>query len=580
MDQTLLSLARTSPAWPFEEARKLVARLARAGKREAIFETGYGPSGLPHIGTFCEVARTAMVRHALIVLTEGAVNTRLIAVSDDMDGLRKVPPNVPNPHLLEAALDLPLSRVPDPFGTHDSFAAHNNARLCAFLDRFGFDYEFLSATEAYRSGRYDATLRKMLARYEAIQAIMLPSLRAERQHSYSPFLPIHPETGRVMQVPIEACDVEAGTILWRDPATGRRFETPVTGGHAKLQWKPDWAMRWVALGVDYEMAGKDLIDSVKLSSKIARALDAEPPEGFIYEHFLDAAGQKISKSKGNGLAIDEWLAYASPESLALFIYQKPREAKRLHFDVIPRAVDEYQAFLEAYPGQEPKVQLGNPVYHIHAGAPPVPEVGKGPPISFALLLNLVAVANAEDKAALWAFLRRYSADLSPETHPRLDTRLEFALRYFADFVKPRKTYRAPDAVEREALLALDQALLALSATAPAEAIQEAVYDVARKIPRYQDFEAKGASTERPGVSNAWFDALYSVLLGEKRGPRFGTFAAITGIAQTRALVADALSGALIARHAAFLANHASVGAPGENRGRDAPSATTLPGLSR
>ena len=371
-DADLLSAAQGAAAWPFEEAKKLVARLEKTGKKEVLFETGYGPSGLPHIGTFGEVARTTMVRNAFRVLTADKIPTRLVAFSDDMDGLRKVPDNVPNKDLLSVNLNKPLTAVPDPFGTHASFGEHNNARLRAFLDSFGFEYEFLSATECYRSGRFDATLRLMLERYDDVMAIMLPSLRAERSATYSPFLPLHPKTGHVMQVPIDEVRRDAATLVWRDPETGERFETSVLGGHAKLQWKPDWAMRWVALGVDYEMAGKDLIDSVKLSSEIARALGATPPDGFNYELFLDEKGQKISKSKGNGLTIEDWLTYGTPESLALFMYNKPREAKRLFFDVIPRQVDDYLTFLEKYPAKYAKICLGNLVCQIHALAPPIP----------------------------------------------------------------------------------------------------------------------------------------------------------------------------------------------------------------
>src|SRR5215203_775727 len=347
---SLRELAEQSNAWPFEEARKIVARLKKAPKEEVIFETGYGPSGLPHIGTFGEVARTTMVRHAFRVLTDDKIRTRLIAFSDDMDGLRKVPDNVPNKEMLAQHLGKPLTQVPDPFSNeYPSFGAHNNARLRAFLDHFGFQYEFLSSTECYKSGRFDALLLKVLERFEAVMEIMLPSLREERAQTYSPFLPISPRTGEVLQVPVVAHDAKAGTITYEDPETKEPVTTPVTGGRTKLQWKPDWAMRWVALGIDYEMAGKDLIDSVKLSGEICRALGGLPPEGFNYELFLDEKGQKISKSKGNGLTIEEWLRYASPESLSLFMYRNPKSAKRLHFDVIPRAVDEYQQFLESYP---------------------------------------------------------------------------------------------------------------------------------------------------------------------------------------------------------------------------------------
>ncbi|GAU83072.1 lysine--tRNA ligase [Bosea sp. BIWAKO-01] len=556
-DPTLVDAAQRSAAWPFEEARKLVARIEKSGKKEVLFETGYGPSGLPHIGTFGEVARTSMVRHAFRVLTDDTVPTRLIAFSDDLDGLRKVPDNVPNKELLAKHLGRPLTEVPDPFGTHDSFGRHNNARLRAFLDQFGFDYEFKSSTDSYRAGEFDATLLKLLARYDAVMKIMLPTLREERAATYSPFLPIHPRTRIVMQVPIEARDVEKGTITWTDPESGERFETPVTGGHAKLQWKPDWAMRWVALGIDYEMAGKDLIDSVKVSSAITRALDATPPDGFNYELFLDEQGQKISKSKGNGLTIEQWLSYGSQESLALFMYSRPREAKKLHFDVIPRAADEYLQFLGGYERQDWKNRLGNPVWHIHNGNPPAPEViasGEGDnaaktQVTFGLLMNLVAVANAEDKDVLWGFLRRYAPGASPATHPRLDALVGYAIRYFQDFVKPAKQYRPATLEERQALEDLSARLGELSAAGVTDAgtIQDAVYDIGRRDP-YKTVQKDGSA----GVSLAWFNTLYEILLGEPKGPRFGSFAAIYGIENTRALIAKALAGDLLAEHHAFL----------------------------
>lgn len=545
-------------AWPFEEARKILRRVEATGQMAVVFETGYGPSGLPHIGTFGEVARTSMVRHAFRVLTEDKIKTRLIAFSDDMDGLRKVPDNIPNKELVAAHLGKPLTEVPDPFGTHASFGAHNNARLRAFLDQFGFEYEFASATDCYRSGRFDETLLHILARYDQVMAIMLPSFREERAATYSPFLPVHPRSGVVMQVPIETIDSAAGTLGWRDPDTNELFETPVTGGACKLQWKPDWAMRWYALKVDYEMAGKDLIESVKLSGAILRAIGGRPPEGFNYELFLDENGQKISKSRGNGLTIDEWLAYASPESLSLFMYQKPTAAKRLAFDVIPRTFDDYLSLLDAYPRQEDKERLGNPVWHIHAGAPPPPEVLRGEgnqatTITFGMLLNLAAVSNSEDSQVLWGFLRRYAPNVSAATHPRLDRMVAYAVRYYRDFARPAKNFREPDAIEREALETLAAALAALPPDASAEAIQTVLYDVARKVPRYQDMKAKGATAERPGVSNDWFAMLYGVLLGESRGPRFGSFVALYGIKETRKLIADALAGDLPRNHAALRA---------------------------
>jgi lysyl-tRNA synthetase class 1 len=535
----LREAARVSKAWPFEEARKLVARIERDGfDGTVLFETGYGPSGLPHIGTFGEVARTSMVRHAFRLLTEDEVPTRLLCFSDDMDGLRKVPDNVPNREELAKDLGKPLTAVRDPFGKYESFGAGNNARLRAFLDRFGFDYEFASATEYYRSGVFDATLLKMLAVYDEVMAILLPTFGPERRATYSPFLPIS-EKGIVLQVPVTGIDVAAGTITYVDPDSGREVTTLVTGGGVKCQWKADWAMRWVALGVDYEMAGKDLIDSVTLSSKICRALGGIPPEGFNYELFLDEAGQKISKSKGNGLTIDDWLAYASPESLSLFMFQKPRAAKRLYFDVIPRAVDDYYQSLDAYPRQDVSARLANPVWHIHHGAPPEMAL----PMPFSLLLNIASASNAEDDAILWGFISRHWPDLRREEAPALDRLVHYAVRYYNDFVRPQKRFRAPDAVEREALAALDQALAALPADADAERIQSALYDVGRSFERFQTQNRPGPDG-RPGVALSFFSTLYELLLGTEKGPRFGSFVAIYGIPETRRLISMALSGEL------------------------------------
>ncbi len=533
----LRALAEQSNAWPFEEARKIVARLNSAPQRRdaVIFETGYGPSGLPHLGTFGEVARTTMVRHAFRVLTDDKVPTRLIAFSDDMDGLRKVPDNIPNKDLISQHLGKPLTRVPDPFGTHPSFGAHNNARLRAFLDTFGFDYEFMSSTECYTAGRFDAALMRVLERFDEVMAIMLPSLRAERAQSYSPFLPISPTTGEVLQVPIVARDSAAGTISYDDPQTGERMTTPVTGGRCKLQWKPDWAMRWVALGVDYEMAGKDLIDSVKLSGEICRALGGRPPEGFNYELFLDDKGQKISKSKGNGLTIEEWLRYASPESLSLFMYREPKAAKRLYFDVIPRHVDEYQQFLEAYERQDAKQRLMNPVWHIHSGNPPRPDV----PISFTMLLNLVSASNAENAETLWGFIGRYWPGVTPQSHPKLDALVGYAIHYFRDFVLPAKRFRVASEAERAALEDLREALSQLPPDTPAERIQEVVYEVGRREP-FLDAKKKGKDG-KPGVSLDWFNMLYQVLLGQEKGPRFGSFVAVYGIGNTVEMIDGALA---------------------------------------
>jgi lysyl-tRNA synthetase class 1 len=530
LQPAVAAAARDARAWPFEEARKVVKRLEKmkgGADKTVVFETGYGPSGLPHIGTFGEVARTAMVRHAFEVLTEGRVETRLVCFSDDMDGLRKVPDNVPNQDMLRAHLDQPLSAVPDPFSNEfPSFAAHNNARLRRFLDRFGFEYEFLSATECYRAGRFDAALLKMLEVYDEVMDIILPTLGPERRATYSPFLPISPRTGKVLQVPMIERHRQAGVVVYIDPESGEETVSPVTGGRVKAQWKADWALRWTALGVDYEMCGKDLIDSVTLSSRICRALGGTPPENFVYELFLDQNGAKISKSKGNGLTIEEWLAYASPESLSLFMFQKPRAAKRLYFDAIPKAVDEYLAFVAAFPQEEAKAQLENPVWHIHSGAPPQAEL----PISFALLLNLVSVSNAEDKATLWGFIRKYAAGATPEEYPILDHLVGYALAYYRDFVKPEKTYRLPTESERRALQALSDALAKVPPGAGAEDLQNIVYAVGKA----HAFEPL----------RAWFGTLYEVLLGQTQGPRFGGFIELYGVDQTRALIARALKGEL------------------------------------
>ncbi len=534
---SLRELAELSRAWPFEEARKIVARLKRKPKDEIIFETGYGPSGLPHIGTFGEVARTSMVRHAFRVLTDDKIKTRLIAFSDDMDGLRKVPDNVPNKEMVAQYLGKPLTRVPDPFGTHNSFAEHNNARLRGFLDQFGFDYEFMSSTACYTTGRFDEALLKVLQHFEEVMAVMLPSLREERAQTYSPFLPIDPQSGIVLQVPVVEHDAKAGTITYKHPDRGERVTTLVTGGRCKLQWKPDWAMRWVALGIDYEMAGKDLIDSVKLSGEICRTLGGTPPEAFTYELFLDENGQKISKSKGNGLTIEEWLRYASPESLSLFMYREPKAAKRLYFDVIPRHVDDYLQFLEAYPRQETKEKLGNPVWHIHNGAPPPADN----PVPFAMLLSLVTASNAANAETLWGFITRYRPGVTSTTHPRLAGLVDYAINYYRDFVAPAKKFRSPSAAERAALLDLRDALAQLPAQATAEAIQEVVYEVGRREPFLDKTGKIKTKDGKPGVSLEWFNMLYQVLLGQEKGPRFGSFVAAYGITDTVAMIDGALA---------------------------------------
>ncbi len=533
-DSTLIEAARISKAWPFQEAQKLLKRFpnGRPDGSPVLFETGYGPSGLPHIGTFQEVLRTTLVRRAYETLTGGAP-TRLVAFSDDMDGLRKVPDNVPNADLLAANLGMPLSRIPDPFGKYESFAHHNNAMLREFLDRFGFDYEFVSASDRYNSGAFDDALRNVLSHYDAIMGVMLPTLRAERAATYSPVLPVSPTSGAVLQVPLEVIDAAAGMVRFEDE--GRVIEHCILGGAAKLQWKVDWAMRWVALGVDYEMCGKDLTDSLTQSGKIAQVLGGRRPEGLIYELFLDQNGEKISKSKGNGLTIEEWLRYGSEESLGLYLFREPKSAKQLHVGIIPRAVDEYWQFREKIPEQPVEQQLGNPVWHLlrangaAEGAAGVAGEGEKLPVTYGLLLNLVGVLGPHASAdQVWSYLGNYIEDADPARHPALARLVDAALAYNRDFVLPTLKRRKPDEAEAKALAALDEELAATSEDASAEELQTMVYEIG-KDPHF-------------GFENLrdWFKALYETLLGSAQGPRMGSFIALYGVANTRQLIAQAL----------------------------------------
>jgi len=520
-DPALRAAALDSKAWPYEEARKLLKRYpdGAPAKGHILFETGYGPSGLPHIGTFNEVLRTTMVRRAFEAISD--IPTRLIAFSDDMDGLRKVPDNVPNQAMLAEHLGKPLTAIPDPFGKYASFAHHNNAMLREFLDRFGFEYEFLSATECYRAGRFDETLKLILAHYDAIMGVMLPTLRKERQATYSPVLPVSPKSGVVLQVPIEVVDAARGIVRFEDE--GETIEQSILSGAAKLQWKVDWAMRWVALGVDYEMSGKDLIDSVTQSSKIARVLGERPPEGFTYEMFLDEKGEKISKSKGNGLSLEQWLTYGPEESLAFYAYREPKKAKSLHMGVIPRAIDDYWQFRANYPGQPIEQKLGNPVHHIHNGATPAETL----PVSIGLLLNLVGVLGEASREQVWAYLANYVAEASPERYPALDRLIGHALAYHRDFIAPTLQRRTPDEREAAALRDLDARLVTLGDDADADAIQNEVYEV-------------GKAHFGKEALRDWFKALYETLLGSSQGPRMGSFIALYGVENSRRLIGEAL----------------------------------------
>ena len=521
----LREAAMTSKAWPFEEARRLLKRYEKAApeKGYVLFETGYGPSGLPHIGTFGEVLRTTMIRRAFEVISD--IPTKLICFSDDLDGMRKVPGNVPQQEMLAQHMHKPLTDVPDPFGTHESFGHHNNAMLRRFLDTFGFEYEFYSAREFYRSGQFDETLKRAVERYDEIMAVMLKSLREERQQTYSIFLPIHPETGRVLYVPMKHVDAVNHTVTF-DDEDGREWTLPVTGGNVKLQWKPDFGARWAALDVDFEMYGKEHATNTAIYDRICEILGGRKPEHFSYELFLDEHGQKISKSSGNGISIDEWLTYAATESLSYFMYLKPKTAKRMHFDVIPKAVDEYHQQLRAYPTQDAAGQANNPVWHIHSGN--VPESHMVVP--FSMLLNLASAAGAEDKDTMWAFIKRYAPDASPETHADLDQAAGFAVRYYEDFVKPTKTFRAPDEKERAAMEDLASRLEAHDGPTDDETLQTIVFAVGKD---------HGFDPLRD-----WFKALYEVLLGQSQGPRFGGFIALYGVAESVALIRKGLAGEL------------------------------------
>jgi lysyl-tRNA synthetase class 1 len=527
LDPAFFDAAQNARAWPFEEAKKLVARLEKTGKGEVLFETGYGPSGLPHIGTFGEVARTTMVRTAFRLLTRDEVPTRLICFSDDLDGMRKIPDTVPSREAMEPHLQKPLTSVPDPWtNEYGSFGEHNNAMLRRFLDTFGFNYEFASATDYYKSGKFDHVLRLAAERYDEIMAVMLPTLGAERQATYSPFLPISPISGRVLYVPMKEVNAKDGTVTFTDE-DGGDTTVPVTGGHVKMQWKPDFGMRWAALDVDFEMFGKDHQTNQHIYDKICSILGGTPPEHYVFELFLDAEGQKISKSRGNGLTIDEWLTYASPESLGQYMFVKPRAAKRLHFDVIPRAVDDYYQFVAAYQTQDIAQRIDNPAFHVHYGNPPEAAL----PITFALLLNLVSAANAQDKTVLWGFISRYVKGATPQTYPELDRLAGYAVAYFNDRVKPTKTFRAATDKERAAMEDLSAQLAGHEGSTDAEALQNIVFEIGKT----HGFEPL----------RDWFKALYQVLLGEDQGPRFGSFVALYGVAETRKLIADALAGKLV-----------------------------------
>ncbi len=506
-------------SWPFKEAQQILNRngglsnFKKPEKGYILLETGYGPSGLPHIGTFGEVVRTTMVRNALMAIVD--CPTKLITFSDDMDGLRKVPDNVPNKKMLIENIGKPLTSIPDPFEKFESFGHHNNAKLRSFLDEFKFDYDFVSSTAMYKDGFFDKTIIKILENYEKILEIILPTLRTERKNTYSPFLPISDQTGNVLQVQIEEYRPKNKSIIYTEPTNNKKVEVLVTGGNCKLQWKVDWAMRWMALGVDYEMCGKDLTESVDLASKISRAIGKKEPVNLIYEMFLDEKGEKISKSVGNGISVDEWLRYGSPESLSLYMFQKPKSAKKLFFDVIPKTVDEYIAHYNNYDKLDNQKKIDSPIWHIHNGNPKNFKSD----ITFNSLTNLVSICNTTDKKIIWGFVNQYDSTLSPSANPEFDKFIEYAINYYNDFVLPNKKYLE---INDKNINIFEEIITILKTKVTerdsAEEIQTLLYEVGKK---YQFANLKD-----------FFKLVYQVLLGQEQGPRLGSFIKLYGIGET------------------------------------------------
>ena len=512
------NLNKTS-AWPFVEAKKLLRErksfIEKKGK--IILQTGYGPSGLPHIGTFGEVARTSMMVNALKHLTD--IPTEIITFSDDMDGLRKVPENVPNQKLLSNNLHKPLTQVPDPFEKFNSFGEHNNEMLKNFLNKFNFKYSFKSSTSLYKSGFFNSTLQIILENYQGIMDIIIPTLGKERQKTYSPFLPICPETGLVLEIPVIEIIKEKFKIIFDN--NGKKLETSIFDGNCKLQWKVDWAMRWYALDIDFEMYGKDLIESAILSTKIIKLMGKNNPSGFAYELFLDEKGEKISKSKGNGITIDQWLEYASPESLSLFMYQNPKRAKKLYNEIVPRAVDEYLDLIEKGKTQNELQLLMNPVWHVHNGEMPKEEII----MTFSMLLNLVETSNADNKELLWKFVKKYKKNISEKDYPIFDDLIGYAIKYFNDVIKLQKKYKKPNDEEKNALKALIKTLDKCNDEMKPEDIQTLIYSTGKE---------NGYAENLRG----WFKLIYEVVFGDENGPRMGFFISFFGVNETRQLIED------------------------------------------
>jgi len=519
IDKTIIDKTN---AWPFVEAKKILKERKQSieKKNKIVLQTGYGPSGLPHIGTFGEVARTTMVINALNYLTD--IPKEIITFSDDMDGLRKVPDNIPNKNLLEKNLNKPLTKVPDPFNKFNSFGEHNNEMLKNFLNQFGFKYSFKSSTDLYTSGKFNESLKLILKNYQGIMDIILPTLGKERQKTYSPFLPICPETGKVLEIPVVDIDQDNSKITFDNK--GNKLEKSILNGECKLQWKVDWAMRWYALDVDFEMYGKDLIESAIISTKIINLLGRRNPSGFAYELFLDEKGEKISKSKGNGITIDQWIEFASPESLSLYMYQNPKRAKKLYNDIVPKAVDEYLDLIDKSKNQDDKQLILNPVWHVHNGNVPKEDTI----MSFSMLLNLVETSNANTKELLWKFVKKYKPNIKEENFPIFDKLVEYSIKFFNEVIKEKKKYKIPNSEEKKVLEKLIKVLEQCNDKMMPEEIQTKIYSVGKEN-GYKD------------NLRDWFKLIYEVVFGNENGPRLGFFISFFGIQETKNLILEKIN---------------------------------------
>jgi lysyl-tRNA synthetase class 1 len=514
-------------SWPFKEAQTLQKRFKAPPDKPVTFETGFGPSGLPHIGTFAEVARTTWVQRAFEHLS--GWETRLIAFSDDMDGLRKVPLNMPQPDMLAEHLGKPLCYIPDPFGQDESYSAHMNRKLQEFLDAYGFTYQFQSSQEAYERGDFDEGLAILLQKVEQVRAIILPTLGQDKRADWSPFFPICQKCGRIYSTRVIGYHPEDNTIdyvcdqpIGSAAGCGDKNTISILGGQVKVGWKVDWALRWYAYDVGYEMYGKDLIDSARLSGQITRLMSKQPPNGFFYEMFLDEEGRKISKSVGKGLTVNGWVSYAPLESLLHYLFQNPRRAKRLFWDVVPKSVDDYLADLRQYPSLDETKKPDQAIWHIFNLGRNVPAYDAG--INFSLVNNLVSALGTDQAELTYEYLKRY--DPSTANHEDMVRDLvQKSINYYRDFILPGKQYRLPTEAERQLLQAARDRLSNFESDDEND-LQTIPFDIAREndIPPAKVFQA-----------------FYQVVLGQERGPRFGTFARLVGKEKLLLLLDKALN---------------------------------------